>query len=71
MENFIDRMGYCSYFLHQNIVKNKSRVSGSVSRKKAKTFQNDAIPNKLFSVDPKTLSFKFGNNIFIGFEMPL
>ena len=33
---------------------------------------SDAIPIKLFSVDSydqKTLSFKFGNDLFIAFEM--
>ena len=34
---------------------------------------SNATPNKLFSVDSydlKSLSFKFGNDIFITFEMP-
>ena len=68
MDHFIDRMGYCIFFcirvlLNHKVVKNKNRVSGSVFRKKAR--RNDAIPTKLLSVDyhnPKTLSFKFGND---------
>ena len=57
--------------LNHKVVKNENRVSGSVFRKMAR--RNDAIPTKLLSVDyhnPKTLSFKIGNEIFNGLEMP-
>ena len=38
-----------------------------------KVERSNATPTKLFDVDSydlKSMSFKFGNDIFIGFEMP-